>query len=146
MPIVALVLATAGLLSGPMLGHVRFSGPGASRFALVFGFIACAWVQLLGPVAGPLEASGALRRLPAGLRRDAYLAATAAMAAAGLAGFALMAWLLLAGVPRHALMTLAVDLMLYMMSLLAAVPTLYVSWALPTGWTGGDLRGACLAR
>ena len=124
LPIVALALATGGLLLGlfrPGLFWVGWA-------MLVAGMSIGNFLPSVGPLVPPLSLESVDER-QRDQRRDAYLVAFATIGVVAILGlFALAGAAALRDWPRITLLKAMVALAFYLLALLTTVPTLHASW------------------
>ena len=124
-PIVALALASAGMLTG--LARIELVHAGYALIMLGFA------IAILLPIFGPLKPWGSPERVDEfdrALRGRAMLAGFAAVSMAAFAGIWLVIGLALVGDwSRLAILDQLRSLGFYLITLHSAVPTLHASWA-----------------
>lgn len=125
LPLVALVVASAGLL-WCLLNPAPDRSYWIGYALIVAGFSIANFMPIWGPLRGLGERADEFERQQ---RRDSFLVGLATVAVAAFAGIWLTVGLLAMQVwsPRAAQMEL-VALAFYMMALFSAVPTLHASW------------------
>lgn len=125
LPVVVLSLASVGL----MLGMLRTDLFTLGYALVVTGFALSVVLPVLGPVK-PWGSPDKVDEFDRAIRARAFLAAFASMSLASLLGIWLIVGLALLGAwPSLMLISQLGALSLYLMTLYAAVPTLYSSWA-----------------
>lgn len=124
-PIIALAMASAGMLTG----LIRIDLVNAGYALIMLGFA----IAVMLPIFGPLKPWGSPERVDEfdrALRGRAMLAGFAAVSMAAFAGIWLVVGLALIGDwPRFTILDQLRSLGFYLITLHSAVPTLHASWA-----------------